>query len=258
MSAPSLCQQAWNWLDTELNRWQQAGLIADFWWRDDDAVSPGKELEQLLDLSNRLELPVSLAVIPAALESRLAPRLADATRISVLQHGYAHRNHARKGELKLEIGGTRPAPELLDDLAAGRDRLADCFGDQFIPVLVPPWNRIDADLLVSLPGIGIRGLSTMKARGDRFPAPGLLQVNAHLDPIAWRQDGGFVGHYPAIAVLIQHLVARRLGYRDRGEPSGILTHHLVQNAATWRFVEDLFERIRRHTAARLVGAETIW
>lgn len=258
MTAARLSQQAWHWLDTELDRWQQAGLVADFWWRDDDAVAPGAELEQLLALGNKLGLPLSLAVIPAALEAELASRLESESRVTVLQHGYAHRNHAPKGVLKLELGGSRPASRLLDDLATGRDRLAESFEDRFIPVLVPPWNRIDAALPVSLPGIGLRGISTMKARAYRFAAPGLLQVNAHLDPIAWRHGGGFLGHYPAVAVLIQHLVARRLGYRDRGEPTGILTHHLVQNAATWTFVEELFCRIQRHAAARVVGAEQIW
>ncbi len=258
MTASGLNQQAWRWLDTELDRWQQAGLVAEFWWRDDDAVSPGVELEQLLALSGKLGLPVSLAVIPAVLEPELALRLRGETRVSVLQHGYAHRNHAPEGALKLEIGGTRPVSRLLDDLATGRERLAGCFEDRFVPVLVPPWNRIDTALLASLPGIGLGGISTMKARGERFPAPGLLQANAHLDPIAWRQGGGFIGLYPAIGVLMQHLIARRLGYRDRGEPTGILTHHLVQNPTTWSFVEDLFERVRSHPAARVVGAGDIW
>ena len=258
MIRQSLEQQAWSWLDSELDRWREAGLVAEFWWRDDDAVSPSAELERLLELSARLELPLALAVIPAALKPGLAPRLRDESRVSVLQHGYAHRNNAAAGELKLEIGGERPPARLLQDLRRGRAILDDGFGETFIPVLVPPWNRVDAGLFESLPPIGIRGISTTKARPQEFAAPGLRQANTHLDPIGWRHGGGFLGHYPAVAVLIQHLLARRLGYRDRGEPTGILTHHLVQNPATWSFVEDLLARIKRHDAARVVGAAEIW
>ena len=254
----SIVQQAWQWLDRELERWRQQNRVANFWWRDDDAVRPGAELERLLELSASRELPASLAVIPARLEAELAPRLRDEARITVMQHGYDHRNHAPRGELKREIGGSRPAARLLADLAAGRELLETSFGHGFIPVLVPPWNRIDEALIGSLPAAGFRGISTSKARRCESPAAGLLQANIHLDPIAWRRDGGFIGTYPAIAVLIQHLSARRLGYRDRDEPSGILTHHLVQNPATWDFVERLFDFLQAHAGARIVGADEIW
>jgi hypothetical protein len=36
-------------------------------------------------------------------------------------------------------------------------------------------------------------------------------------------------------------------------PTGLLTHHLVFDAAAWRFVAELLARTRRHPAARWVG-----
>ena len=38
---------------------------------------------------------------------------------------------------------------LLTCLAAGRERLGRAFGGRFVPVLVPPWNRIAADVVPS-------------------------------------------------------------------------------------------------------------
>lgn len=258
MSRGRLAEQAWQWLGRELDRWQQAGLQAEFWWRDDDAASAGAALDRLLELRAGTGLPLSLAVIPAALQPDLAPALRGQHALSVLQHGYAHRSHAARGQRKLELGGTRPWRETVDELKHGHQLLAQHFPESFVPVLVPPWNRIDPALVNRLPAIGLLGLSTVKARRQRHPAPGLLQVNAHLDPINWRHGGDFLGVYPSIAILVQHLVARRSGYRDRDEPSGILSHHLVQNRATWQFIEALLRFVDAHPAARFVSAGDIW
>jgi hypothetical protein len=86
----------------------------------------------------------------------------------------------------------------------------------------------------------------------------LLQVNTHLDPVDWRHRRGFIGVYPAIAILVQHLAARRSGYRDNAEPTGILSHHLVQNDAVWRFLDDLLVFLRDHPAVSWVDAPSIW
>ena len=98
----------------------------------------------------------------------------------------------------------------------------------------------------------------MKRRTVAHPAPGLLQVNAHLDPINWRHNGGFIGLYPAIAILIQHLIAKRSGYRDGAEPTGILSHHLVQNEAVWRFLDNLLLFLSQQPAVHFVDAREIW
>jgi hypothetical protein len=98
----------------------------------------------------------------------------------------------------------------------------------------------------------------MKARRGACPAPGLLQVNAHLDPIDWRRDGGFLGVYPSLAILVQHLSAKRTGYRDAAEPTGILSHHLVQNEAVWHFLDELLQFLDAHPAVEFIGAEDIW
>ena len=58
-----------------------------------------------------------------------------------------------------------------------------------MPALVPPWNRIAADLVPSLPGAGFTGLSTFGPRRAAEAAPGLRRVNTHLDLVVWR-DGG--------------------------------------------------------------------
>ena len=201
---------------------------------------------------------MALAVIPSRINLELIDVLCKRPLITVLQHGYAHENHAVPGQRKLELGGTQTTAKIITDLERGYQDLTQHFAERFNPVLVPPWNRIDDKLLSCLSEIGFAGISTMKVRRKAYPAPGLLQVNTHLDPVNWRHKGGFIGVYPAIAILIQHLQARRTGYRDMDEPTGILTHHLVQNDAVWHFVEDLLRFLSNHPAVTWLDSTSIW
>ena len=251
-------ESAWLWLQTELDNWSAEGKTASFWWRDDDAVEKTKRLEKLIRLSDEIEVPLSLAVIPSRLKPSLGKSIEEDSLVSILQHGYSHSSHAQSGQKKLELGGGRNPAELQSELRQGFELLGEAFGKRFKPVLVPPWNRIDAEVIKILPAIGFKGISTMRVRRSAYPLPGLLQVNTHLDPIHWRHQGGFIGVYPAIAILIQHLLARRSGYRDLEEPTGILTHHLVQNDAVWRFIKDLFEFLAKHPAVSWMDAGSIW
>lgn len=258
MSRLSVGQQAWQWIGRELDRWSAAGRRARFWWRDDDACNTGDRLDRLLQLSAERALPLAIAAIPARLDDAIADRLRDAPMVSVLQHGFAHDNFALPGQRSLELGGARTTEQVLDDLERGFAIMQAVFGDRFTTVLVPPWNRIDEAVTRALPSVGFRGISSHKARRGAQPVAELLQVNTHLDPVNWRRDNGFIGIYPALAILVQHLIARRSGYRDVDEPSGILSHHLAMNDATWRFLDELLQYLCEHPAVEFVGAEQIW
>jgi hypothetical protein len=254
----TISAKAWSWLGHELDAWAEMDKSAHFWWRDDDATRPTGALDRLLGLSYNLDAPLALAVIPAGLNPELVDFLQNRTLTTVLQHGYTHENHAIRGQRKLELGGSRDSARIIADLKLGYQILEQHFDERFTPVLVPPWNRINGKIVSCLREIGFTGISIMKVRRNACPAPGLLQVNTHLDPVNWRHQGGFIGVFPAIAILIQHLQARRSGYRDIGEPTGILTHHLVQNEAVWRFLEDLLHFLSNHPAATWLDAPTIW
>ena len=54
---------SWDDLTTELDGWDEAGMIAEFWWRDDDAVEPTPALDQLLDLRKSLDVPLAIAAM---------------------------------------------------------------------------------------------------------------------------------------------------------------------------------------------------
>ena len=253
-SARLLAALPYDWvaLRVELDAWAAAGRTATLWWRDDDAVEPTPQLTRLTALAARTGVPLALAVVPAHATAALAEVVAGAPGVSVLQHGWAHANHAAPGEKKIELGGTRPTDPVLAELAEGRARLAALFGARFVPALVPPWNRIAPAVAERLTAFGFTGLSTFTPRTSPF------QVNTHVDPMDWRNGGRFAGEAAAVRAALAHLRARRLGTADPDEPTGLLTHHLAMDEATWAFVERLLEEMRGHPAVRWVGAEEIF
>ncbi|MGH7047889.1 MAG: polysaccharide deacetylase family protein [Stellaceae bacterium] len=254
--AGSVRSTGWSDLAHELDLWSGEGRTATLWWRDDDAVAAGNRLDRLLEIAG--DTPVSLAVIPARAEPGLAARLAGSvlsgSRIAVLQHGW---NHANQSETrKSEFPAERSATAVAADLGAGRTRLAALFAGHALAVLAPPWNRIADCFLPRLGRCGIAALSRLGPRRAAWPAAGLFEANVHVDLVAWRTGRGFVGEAAALGGLVGHLRARRLGGADSGEPSGILTHHLVQDAATSDFLDRLVRLTSAHPAVRwLSGAE---
>ncbi len=117
-------------------------------------------------------MPVALAVIPALIEPSLVDAVSKAEIVTVVQHGYAHRNHAPPGARNWELGSHRPVAEIVAELAQGRSGLEQQFGSRFVPVLVPPWNRIDPGVIERLPERGISWIVDVRnapARGSRPP-----------------------------------------------------------------------------------------
>src|SRR5262249_20089923 len=158
----------------EVERWAQAGRTAELWWRDDDAADAGPALERLLAVQRDTGAPMALAVVPSKATRALADRLAGQPGVDLLQHGYAHGNHAQAGDKKIELGAERPAMLVLGELGTGWMALERLFGKRPLPVLVPPWNRIAPALVPTLPEIGFAGLSTFGARRRTHPVRGLV------------------------------------------------------------------------------------
>ncbi|TAJ81584.1 polysaccharide deacetylase family protein [Reyranella sp.] len=229
---------SWQVLLDEAARWRDAGRTADLWWRDDDAVDVGPALDRLLDLHRETAAPLALAVVPAQATTALAQRLGAEPGVDVLQHGYAHTNHATPPDKKIELGLQRPAMIVLGDLGTGWLALERLFAAQALPVMVPPWNRIAEILVPTLPEIGYRGLSTFGPRKRAEPVRGFRQVNTHVDLIDWKAGGGFVGEEAALTALVEALARSRS--RD-GEPIGLLSHHLAMDGGAWDFLRSVLE-----------------
>ncbi|MHC9236361.1 polysaccharide deacetylase family protein [Pseudooceanicola sp. 502str34] len=230
----------WSGVRRELALWGEEGRVLPVWWRDDDAVAATPELDQLAQEARAFGLRIDLAVIPAGLEPTLAPAVAEGP-FRALVHGLHHANHAPADRKKAEFGDTRPLSDRLVEAHQGLATLRARLGGRLLPVFVPPWNRIGADMAPGLAQIGYRGLSTFRPRAAVEAAPGLLQLNTHLDPIDWRGTRSAVAPEAFAAQTLRLLEDRRTGRADAEEPLGLLTHHLVHDAAIWSLVRAYWE-----------------
>lgn len=239
----------WQDLAAELDLWAQAGRSIRLWLRDDDAVAPSPALSRLARLSERFDLPVLLAVIPMLAEPDLAKALEAMPSLLPCQHGTWHRNHAAPGGKKSEFGAQRPADEIDAELRLGSARLKELIGPSLLPVFVPPWNRIDPAIAMSLPALGISALSCF--RGFTLPpGTGPTLINTDIDVMDWH--GGRVGRAaPALAADIHtQLLARRRREASPDTALGLLLHHRDHDEAGWNALENLLARLRAHPAVR--------
>jgi len=240
---------SWDTLESELDRWQEAGKVATFWWRDDDLNEPTDAFDLLLDMRRLLDIPLTLAVIPNNVDPRIG---ADLDGCELVQHGVTHISYAKDGEKKSEFPASRPVAEIIKELASGNDRLAYLFADQFYPVLVPPWNRISDGLFPELKALGYAGISRYKPRKKAMPVAGFAEINTHIDPVFWRGGRTARAESEILSMAVDHLYARRKGHVDAREPTGFLSHHLMFDEALWEVTYKLLSYLKAHRTVRFL------
>jgi len=135
---------------------------------------------------------------------------------------------------------------VLAELARGRARLGDLFGPALSGVLVPPWNRLDAELVPHLPAAGYSALS---AFGPTPSDSALPRLDADLDIIDWRR--GRIGR------PTDELARKLAGTIEGQDRLGILTHHLAHDAAAWAGLGALIEGLAAHPAVRFTDAAAL-
>lgn len=235
---------------TALDRCQDAGVELDFWWRDDDATEPTAALDELIGAAIASGAPLLLAVIPEPAVPALFPHIADIDKITISQHGFAHINHETPPAKAAELGNARPEEAVLSELSAGKLKLQHYGGDQFAPILTPPWNRISPEIAERRFEIGLPGLSAF-GPGSDDPH----QINTHLDVIAWRGDRGFIGWGKATRIVAEEIEARLAGDR---QPFGLLTHHLVHDDGVRAFLDCFLAIACNHSAVRWPSHRTLF
>ncbi len=225
----------WDDLAREIDRWNKNGLSVEFWWRDDDAVEETKALQELI----AFDVPLALAIIPMKMRENLKGILSNRRNVSVLQHGIRHENLAGPSQKKSEFPPSRSMEDAIEGLVAGRIILSQAFPDRFLPVFVPPWNRLSPALESKLGELSYRGLSLYgpNPKIGRDQQSNLMKINTHVDVIEWKATRSFIGTPRALYLIVRHLRAKREGRADPREPTGLLTHHLVHDLPTWRFLE---------------------
>ncbi|WP_299293589.1 polysaccharide deacetylase [uncultured Tateyamaria sp.] len=237
----------WHPLREALSACRRADLPVPVWWRDDDAIEPTPQLDQLAQLSETVGVLVHLAVIPEPATRTLADTLPKC--FVPVVHGWSHTDHSGGVGKKNEF--QTPRPSAVAEAAQGLDRMTALFGGRARPMFVPPWNRINETVTEALAGAGYTTLSTFGPRTAQLATEGVRQINTHIDPIFWKGTRDLVDPDHLILQTAAHLNARCRGDEDAAEPLGLLTHHLVHTPAIWSFVEGF-------THEMMLGGATPW
>ena len=236
----------WRRTREALDRRGGQGQRARFWLRDDDAVVATAPLERLLHICDAAGVPLVLASIPAFATAGLADAVRGAPNVMVAPHGFSHTDHAGAGAKRSEFPLNRAADAVARDVASGWHRIMELFGEQALPLFVPPWNRFAPAHLPSLAAAGLAGLS-----GFGWPKTGprhdLILRPTHLDIMQW---GGNRRGRP-VADLDAELAAHIDRQAELGDslPIGLLSHHLVHDRAGWTALEGLLAVLSEHPAA---------
>ena len=220
----------WFRLRAELGRWRQAGKRPKLWWRDDDARTPTPHLRRLLVEATRAGVPLSLSVIPDGLNSELCAVVSPYPQVTVLQHGYRHLNEG--GDRPSEFPANAAPEDIAVQLAQGWAKIAGF--ERRLPVYVPPWNNLKPNVRAALDLSGYLAVSIWG--GDSEPG----RLDAHVDLLRWNPGPRFAGHDRVLGKFRRQLLRRRR-QRRWDEPIGILTHHLVQDEDSWKFLSDFLQ-----------------
>ncbi len=212
----------------ELDAWRGLGARPRLWWRDDDARTPTAALDRLLALADRR--PLALAVIPDGDLPALAARLDGARTVCVGQHGVDHTNRRTSG-VPSEFDAPPTVAAVHARVSAGHARMRGAGLDPSF--YTPPWNAIDPNLTSALSAIGLPLLSAGAVQVIRADLP---YASAEIDVLSWKRGPRFRGATRVMSSLNRALADRRLR-GDLGRPIGLLTHHLVHDEDTWRFLE---------------------
>jgi len=229
------------WLAPVVTAFDEAAEPCQVFFRDDDAGWDDGRLGLLLDMFERHDLEVDVAVIPAALSRDLARDLRARGRgagVRLHQHGWAHVNHEREGR-KCEFGGARRYDDIAVDVGAGRRLLLEAFADHLDPVFTPPWNRCTDEVAQALVERGIKVLSRDVSAGmvDRAS---LAEVPVTVDWFGGRRG---------VRWTPDELGERLAASVRTGGPLGVMLHHAVCDDTDRAAIDDLLAVVTRHRGA---------
>ena len=209
-------------------RLQEAGLPAEFWWRDDDLVGKSEKFRRLGQLSQQTGIVPLVSVIPAQADAGLGDLVRQFPQIVFCQHGYGHANHEPPDAPKSEFGAGRGRAAVQADIAAGRERMDAIFGHDHAAVFVAPWNRFPPEYAAILVDERFCGYSGYRGEASVESGGKLRCADVDIDVLNWGDPPSVLDPETIVARLTDILGSAEPG---RSRPIGILTHHRAIDGA---------------------------
>lgn len=228
-------------------RRRDAGLPAEFWWRDDDLVGKSEKFRRLGLLSQATGIVPLVGVIPAGADRELGDLPVQFPQIVFCQHGYAHQNHEEPAAPKSEFGTRRGTAAVRADIVAGREKMDAIFGRAHAAVFVPPWNRFPPEYSAILVQERFSGFSGYRGEASVEAHGALRCVDVDIDVLNWGDRPSVLDPATIVARLTDILESAG---PTRTQPIGILTHHRVIEPPSWSSIEAVFALIAATPGAR--------
>jgi hypothetical protein len=219
-------------------------------FRADDIGAGGRPFQALCQLFRSHQIPLAMAVVPAWLTGVRAKQLFAAAPLDEPlwgwhQHGWRHVN-CQRNEEKSEFGEQRPAEKQWRDIRMGLKKMTEVFGEHFVPVFTPPWNRLPAATLRILQKLDFKAVSMTKP----FPSSirssiGLKNLRIQLD-LHTRKEKNADADFLALLGELSALITKK-------EPVGIMLHHQRMPPFAFEFLNELLHLLKHKVAARFLS-----
>jgi len=233
------------WLDPVCQALDRGSFTLRCFFRDDDVGWAQDRLLAMLDLFERQQVPIDLAVIPTALTIDFSQTLAERIRqgrqpIGTHQHGYAHLNHQTEGR-KCEFGESRALIQQKSDIDNGRWLLRELLGELPQPIFTPPWNRCTQITISVLKQLGFKALSR-DSSAKPLALDGLHEIPVHID---------WLGKRKGERISRTGLGLRIAAVITQSESLGIMLHHQKMDVAELDNLAELLVILASHPRVRL-------
>ncbi|MFP5212418.1 MAG: polysaccharide deacetylase family protein [Acidobacteriota bacterium] len=217
-------------------------------FRADDIGAGGRAFDELCRLFRHHDVPLGMAVVPAWLSEVRKKQLFESAPLDEPlwgwhQHGWRHVNWQRAGK-KSEFGEQRPFEKQWRDIRQGLLKMQDIFGDHFLRVFTPPWNRLSVATIRILQDLEFEAASTAGPfpRGNKTAIKNIrVQIDLHTRK---EKDG---------AADFNELLDEIAGIGSKREPVGLMIHHHRMTAFAFEFLDELLSAIKAHPRIQTIG-----
>lgn len=219
-------------------------------FRADDIGAGGRAFEAMCRLFRYHEIPIAMAVVPAWLSAVRRTQLFQAAPLEEPywgwhQHGWRHVNWQRVGK-KSEFTEQRPFEKQWHDIWQGQQKMKEIFGDHFLPVFTPPWNRLSAATLRIIQELNFQGVSLAGPfpRGVKSPIT-LRNLRIQVDLHTRKEKDGLAD----FGALLEELTI----HPSKREPLGIMIHHHHMTYFAFEFLHELLSILKNRTRSRFLS-----
>ncbi|MGG4340427.1 DUF2334 domain-containing protein [Paenibacillus lautus] len=212
------------------------------WFRDDDLGFYIPEVKKMVNLFDKVEVPIVYSAIPSLLVNETIDIVRSSKTAFVAQHGWNHRNNSLKAGVKTEFDDD--ACELsimINNINQGKKKLQDLFGPKYLNVFVPPWHEMSPKLEQEIYKCRFHYISSWGPNGRNDN--NFYEINTQVDIIDWSISDKFAGENYALSQLVSEL-QEGLTKENSRLCIGILSHHRTMGTEGFEFVERLINTIK--------------